>query len=328
MLEFYGSLAKFEELRSSASGNFEFLVLMLITSSLAHLPPMKVVSIASGALGVNIWLFIASCIVARGARFALMAWLLQRYGEPIREFIEKRLGLLAAIGGRAADRAVFCGAISAGLTSFLPRAGASTSSAMPRCAVALQLPAVRRARYGRCRVLAASAPARTQSAALGRSAGGASLPLAADPPERRRKPPAPSGLADAAGDVRRDRPLHRSVDHAASGAGVKGAGETLGATTNAAGDLAKGVTDAAGTVARLPAPTSSTGHELCAVAPNGAPDCGGASVALCKSKGFERGSSLDITSAFKCPAQMWREGARAESEECRDESFVSRAICQ
>jgi membrane protein YqaA with SNARE-associated domain len=98
MLEFYGSLAKFEELRSSASGNFQFLVLILVTSSLAHLPPMKVVSIASGAIGVNIWLFVASCIVARGARFAFMAWLLQRYGEPIRDFIEKRLGLLAGIG--------------------------------------------------------------------------------------------------------------------------------------------------------------------------------------------------------------------------------------
>jgi membrane protein DedA with SNARE-associated domain len=55
------------------------------------------VSIVSGAIGVNIWLFIASCIVARGARFALMAWLLRRYGEPIRDFIEKRLGLLAAL---------------------------------------------------------------------------------------------------------------------------------------------------------------------------------------------------------------------------------------
>jgi len=90
--------AKFEELRTQASGNFGFVVLMLTTSSLAHLPPMKVVSLLSGALSVNIWLFIASCIVARGARFALMAWLLRRYGEPIREFIEKRLGLLAAIG--------------------------------------------------------------------------------------------------------------------------------------------------------------------------------------------------------------------------------------
>jgi membrane protein YqaA with SNARE-associated domain len=97
MLEFYGSLAKFEELRGQASGNFQTLVLILATSSLAHLPPMKIVSIASGAIGVNLWLFVASCVVARGLRFAVMAWLLQRYGEPIREFIEKRLGLLAGI---------------------------------------------------------------------------------------------------------------------------------------------------------------------------------------------------------------------------------------
>lgn len=98
VLEWTGGLDKFEDLRTQASGNFEFLVLILITSSVAHLPPMKVVSIVSGALSVNIWLFVVSCIVARGARFALMAWLLRRYGEPIREFIEKRLGLLAGLG--------------------------------------------------------------------------------------------------------------------------------------------------------------------------------------------------------------------------------------
>src|SRR5882672_8374335 len=96
MLEFYGNLAAFEKLRDSPSR--DFILLMLITSGLAHLPPMKVVSIVSGAASVNIWLFVASCIVARGARFAVMAWLLRRYGEPIREFIETRLGLLAALG--------------------------------------------------------------------------------------------------------------------------------------------------------------------------------------------------------------------------------------
>jgi hypothetical protein len=112
------------------------------------------------------------------------------------------------------------------------------------------------------------------------------------------------------------------------GAGVKGAGETLGATTNAAGDLAKGVTDAAGTVARLPVTNIVAGHELCAVAPNGAPDCASASLALCKSKGFGRGNSLDITSSFKCPVQMYREGRAPNPQECRDESFVSKAVCQ
>lgn len=95
MLEFYGSLETFERLRNSTGR--DAVLLMLITSGLAHLPPMKVVSIVSGAAGVNIWLFIASCIVARGLRFAAFAWLLRRYGEPIREFIEKRLGLLAGI---------------------------------------------------------------------------------------------------------------------------------------------------------------------------------------------------------------------------------------
>lgn len=93
VLEFYGSLDKFELLRSSASK--DAILLMLITSGLAHLPPMKVVTILSGAAGIDIWLFIGSAIAARGFKFFAIAWLLRRYGEPIRDFIEKRLGLLA-----------------------------------------------------------------------------------------------------------------------------------------------------------------------------------------------------------------------------------------
>jgi membrane protein DedA with SNARE-associated domain len=75
----------------------DMILLMLITSGLSHLPPIKVVTILSGAAGINIWLFIASAIIARGARFFFLAWLLKRYGEPIRHFIEKRLGLLAGL---------------------------------------------------------------------------------------------------------------------------------------------------------------------------------------------------------------------------------------
>jgi hypothetical protein len=111
-------------------------------------------------------------------------------------------------------------------------------------------------------------------------------------------------------------------------AGVKGAGDTLGGVPNAAGDLAKGVGDAAGTIARLPATDVVRGWERCAEAPNGAPDCDVASVALCKTKGYERGKSIDITSAHKCPAQVWLEGRQPAVGECKQESFVSRAICQ
>ncbi|MNY74919.1 hypothetical protein D3C86_2140580 [compost metagenome] len=39
-----------------------------------------------------------SALVTRGARFFLLAWLLRRYGEGIRHFIEKRLGKIAMIG--------------------------------------------------------------------------------------------------------------------------------------------------------------------------------------------------------------------------------------
>ena len=78
------------------SSGIGFIVLMLITSGAAHLPPIKVVTILSGVIGVNLLLFIALAIVARGGRFLLLAWLLRKYGEPIREFIERRLGMLAA----------------------------------------------------------------------------------------------------------------------------------------------------------------------------------------------------------------------------------------
>jgi membrane protein YqaA with SNARE-associated domain len=99
VLEFYGKYDEFEALRQS--GGTGFILLMLVTSGIAHLPPIKVVTILSGVIGVDIWIFIASAIVARGARFFLLAWLLKTYGEPIRGFIEKRLGLLAGLAALA-----------------------------------------------------------------------------------------------------------------------------------------------------------------------------------------------------------------------------------
>ncbi len=58
--------------------------------------PYKVLTIFSGATGLNFVIFILVSIVGRAGRFFLVAWLLGRYGEPIRLFIEKYLGLLTA----------------------------------------------------------------------------------------------------------------------------------------------------------------------------------------------------------------------------------------
>jgi membrane protein YqaA with SNARE-associated domain len=99
VLAFYGKLETFESLRASVSPSM--IVLLLITSGLAHLPPIKVVTILSGVAGVNLGFFIICAIMARGARFFFLAWLLRRYGEPIREFIEKRLGMIAGFGAAA-----------------------------------------------------------------------------------------------------------------------------------------------------------------------------------------------------------------------------------
>ena len=53
--------------------------------------PYKIVTITSGFAGYNIWLFIICSFVARGMRFYLTAFLLNRYGEQVRHVIEKRL---------------------------------------------------------------------------------------------------------------------------------------------------------------------------------------------------------------------------------------------
>lgn len=56
--------------------------------------PYKVITIMSGWSGLPLGTFIATSILARGLRFFIVAALLWRFGAPIRDFIERRLGLL------------------------------------------------------------------------------------------------------------------------------------------------------------------------------------------------------------------------------------------
>ncbi len=58
--------------------------------------PFKLVTIVSGALDYNFPLFVLLCFITRGARFFLLAGLLNKFGEPMRHFIENRLGLVVA----------------------------------------------------------------------------------------------------------------------------------------------------------------------------------------------------------------------------------------
>ena len=94
VLELYGKLDDFEALKACAGE--DTLMVLLVTSGLSHLPPIKVVTILAGVAQISLAFFIVSCVIARGARFFALAWALKRFGEPIQSFIEKRLGLLAA----------------------------------------------------------------------------------------------------------------------------------------------------------------------------------------------------------------------------------------
>lgn len=90
VLEFYGKDAYFEEfaLRYNEWGAWAVLFAGVTPF------PYKVITIMSGATGLNLTVFIIASIIARGLRFFIVATLLWKFGEPIREFIEKRLGLM------------------------------------------------------------------------------------------------------------------------------------------------------------------------------------------------------------------------------------------
>lgn len=90
VLEFYGKTEKFEHFAARYN---ELGVWAVLVAGLTPFP-FKVITIASGVTGMALVPFIAASIVARSARFFIVAALLRRYGEPIRDFIEKRLGLV------------------------------------------------------------------------------------------------------------------------------------------------------------------------------------------------------------------------------------------
>lgn len=56
--------------------------------------PYKVITIMSGWTGMPFLTFMVTSVFARGLRFFIVAALLWRFGEPIRDFIERRLGLV------------------------------------------------------------------------------------------------------------------------------------------------------------------------------------------------------------------------------------------
>lgn len=90
IIDFYGYQAQFETFRGYYQ---DYGILIVLVAGFTPIP-FKVVTIASGAVAMNPLVFFLTSIPARGGRFYLVAGLLWKFGDPIRDFIEKRLTLV------------------------------------------------------------------------------------------------------------------------------------------------------------------------------------------------------------------------------------------
>jgi membrane protein YqaA with SNARE-associated domain len=109
ILDLYGFGEKFEVF---AGWYNDWGAWIVFTAGLTPFP-YKVITIASGATGLAFPVFLLASLASRGLRFFVEAGLLYWIGPPIRDFIERRLGLvftvlvMGLVGGFVALRYLF-----------------------------------------------------------------------------------------------------------------------------------------------------------------------------------------------------------------------------
>ena len=109
LMNLYGLTDKMATFREWYQANGQWAILLKGLTPI----PYKIVTITSGLAGYSFTWFVILSIVTRGARFFLLAALIYLFGESIREFIERRLGLTLAlmamiiVGGFAAVKFLF-----------------------------------------------------------------------------------------------------------------------------------------------------------------------------------------------------------------------------
>jgi membrane protein YqaA with SNARE-associated domain len=93
VLEFYGKDAYFAEFQARYNDWGAWAVLIAGVTPF----PYKVITILSGVTALSLPVFITASLVARALRFFILAALLWKFGAPIRDFIEARLGLVFSL---------------------------------------------------------------------------------------------------------------------------------------------------------------------------------------------------------------------------------------
>ncbi len=93
LVKLYGMENKIEAFRQAYAQWGSLIILIKGVTPI----PYKLVTIASGFAGYSLVMFILLSFIARGMRFYLVAFLLNRYGLQARVIIEERLGLWVSV---------------------------------------------------------------------------------------------------------------------------------------------------------------------------------------------------------------------------------------
>ena len=93
ILDFYGATADFNRLREL----YDHWGWWIIPVAGMTPFPFKVITIASGVFGLDLTTFALACTVSRGGLFFIESALLWRFGQRMRNFIERNLNIAAVI---------------------------------------------------------------------------------------------------------------------------------------------------------------------------------------------------------------------------------------
>jgi membrane protein YqaA with SNARE-associated domain len=94
VISLYGYQDSFLEFTNSISKEMEFWFVFFY----AFTPcPYKLLTIGSGFVQFNFWIFIIGSFISRGIRFLTISFLIWKFGESIKNFIDKYLNILTLI---------------------------------------------------------------------------------------------------------------------------------------------------------------------------------------------------------------------------------------
>ena len=92
IFQFYGyeNVNILKEMFSTKEGMFSWFGLLFVAGFTPL--PFKILTITSGFIHYNIFVFIFTCVFTRGLRFLLVAFLTNKFGSKIGPFLEKKAG--------------------------------------------------------------------------------------------------------------------------------------------------------------------------------------------------------------------------------------------